>query len=200
MSKEALENLGNEWSHFIDADDVEAGPGLKLTISPDKTARERLLKRLGILGIEDLKADLSLKREQGNMVLHITGHIKAQLLQKCVVTLETLQTAVDEDFEAWFADPAQAVRLAKAKQEKLAKTGGGEVPVLDESEDPEAIVDGKIDLGELVTQHLSLSIEPYPHAEGVHYEYGDDEPQKVPEGFKTNPFEALKNWKAKLEE
>ncbi len=199
MSKDKEQILPYEWSHMIDADDVEDKP-LKLSLSPDAEARDRLASRLNILAIEDLKADLVLKREQGNMVIYIKGHIKANLRQACVVTLEPVETQLEEDFEAWFADAGQAITLAKAKQERLAKAGGGEVPILDERDDPEPIMNGQIDLGELVTQHLSLAINPYPHAEGVRYEYGDDEPQKVPEGFKTNPFEALKDWKSKIEE
>ena len=76
----------------------------------------------------------------------------------------------------------------------------GETPIINEQEDPEKIIGGKIDLGEVVTQHLSLAIDPYPHKEGVKYEYGDDEPEKVPEAFKNNPFAALKDWKSKLED
>ena len=199
MSDVTHEPAVSEWPYLIDADDVEGKP-LRLSISPDEDQKAQLVNRLNILGIESLEADLSLKREQGNMVIHVEGHIKAQLKQSCVVTLEPLDTQVDETFEAWFADPDQAVTLAKAKHDRLTKTGGAEVPVLDERDDPEAIIDGQIDLGELVTQHLSLAINPYPHAEGVHYEYGDDEPKKVPEEFKNNPFAALKDWKSKLED
>ncbi len=192
------ETLTPEWSHFIDADDV-TGEKLRLSITPDKEARKNLVRRLGVLSFETLKADLILQREQGGMVVHVTGHVRATLKQSCVVTLDPVNAKVDEDFEAWFADPDQAIALAKVKHDQQIKAGG-ETPILEEYEDPEPIIDGKIDLGELVTQHLSLAINPYPHAEGVRYEYGDDEPQKVPEAFKNNPFAALKDWKAKLED
>lgn len=196
MSNEISES---EWSYILEADDVEAKP-IKITISPDEQQKAQLVNRLNILAIDSLSADLELRREQGNMVVHISGHIKAALKQACVVTLEPVETYVDEAFEAWFADVDQAISLSKAKHDRMTKTGGAEVPILDEKDDPEPIIDGKIDLGELVTQHMSLAINPYPHAEGVHYEYGDDEPKKVPEEFKTNPFAALKDWKSKLDD
>lgn len=192
------EVLESEWSHYIDAEEV-TGEKLRLSITPDGEARKNLIRRLGVLGFDALKADLVLQRDQGGMVVHVTGHISANLQQSCVVSLEPVHSKVSEDFEAWFADPEQAVALAKVKHDKNVKANG-ETPIIEEEEDPEPIVDGKIDLGELVTQHLSLAIDPYPHAEGVHYEYGDDEPQKVPEAFKSNPFAALKDWKSKLEE
>ena len=191
------EILESEWSHYIEADDIETGERLRLSITPDKDARQNLTRRLGILGFESLKADLELKREQGGLVVHIKGHIHAVLTQACVVTLEPIESKVNEDFEAWFADTEQAVALAKVKHDQQVRANG-ETPILEEREDPEPIADGKIDLGELVTQHLSLAINPYPHAEGVHYEYGDDAPEKVPEAFKNNPFAALKDWKDKL--
>lgn len=192
------EILESEWSHYIDAEEVTAEK-LRLSITPDKEARKNLVRRLGVLNFDTLKADLVLQREQGGMVIHVSGHITATLQQSCVVSLDPVETKVNENFEAWFADQDQAIALAKVKHDQQAKMNG-ETPILEEQEDPEPIVDGKIDLGELVTQHLSLSINPYPHAEGVHYEYGDDEPQKVPEAFKNNPFAALKDWKAKLED
>ena len=166
------EILESEWSHFIEADDV-TDEKLRMSITPDKDARANLLRRLGILGFESLKADLELRREQGGMVVYVKGHIQATLQQACVVSLDPIETKVSEDFEAWFADSEQAVALAKVKHDKQVKANG-ETPILDEHEDPEQIVEGKIDLGELVTQHLSLSINPYPHKEGVVYEYGDD--------------------------
>jgi hypothetical protein len=43
------------------------------------------------------------------------------------------------------------------------------MPFLDESEDPEPVIDGKIDAGELVAQYLSLAIDPYPRLEGEEY-------------------------------
>ena len=192
------EVLESEWSHFIDADDV--GPDkLRLSITPDKEARQNLVKRLGILGVDSIKADLELNREQGGMVVHVKGHILATLSQSCVVTLDPVKTKVNETFDAWYADPDQAIALAKVKHDKQVKANG-ETPIINEQEDPEKIIGGKIDLGEVVTQHLSLAIDPYPHKEGVKYEYGDDEPEKVPEAFKNNPFAALKDWKSKLED
>lgn len=197
MTKEQIEPMNPEWSHVIEADDVSAVP-MKVTISAGREEMNKLVQRLGVVSIESLGADLKLDRAGSPMVVHITGRIRGVLRQPCVVTLDPVDTRVDERFEAWFADPDQAIPLSKAKHDRMAKVSGREVPVLDESEDPEAIVDGQIDLGELVTQHLSLSLNPYPHGDGVVYEYGDDTPQIVPEEFKSNPFAALKDWKDKL--
>ncbi|MGH1398296.1 MAG: YceD family protein [Alphaproteobacteria bacterium] len=196
---EKIENLPPEWSHEIDADNVTSDKPLKLTISAGKEEHVRLVQRLGVSGIEALSAELVLDRDNP-LVVHVAGRIRAKVKQSCVVSLDLVDSDIDERFEAWFADPDAAVSLAKAKRDKVTKASGREVPILDESEDPEDIIDGKIDLGELVVQHLSLSLSPYPHADGADYEFGDDEPQKVPDEFKNNPFAALKDWKADLED
>jgi uncharacterized metal-binding protein YceD (DUF177 family) len=118
------------------------------------------------------------------------------MTQNCVVSLEPFELQLSEEFEGWFADKDNTVSFAAAKKEREVVKPHAEVEILDEKEDPEAIIDGVIDLGEFTAQHISLAIPPYPHKEGVHYEVGDDEFQvdeKSP--LRKNPFEALKNWK-----
>ncbi len=191
--------LPPEWSHQIEADYVTKEPKTE-TIEANEEERLHLARRLDILSIDRLHATLRLQREQGGMVVHIRGDIDCVLQQACVVTLDPVEDHIKEKFDAWFSDPSQAITLAKVKKERLRQSGQNEVTMIEEEEDPEAIVDGKIDLGELVVQHLSLALNPYPHKDGVKYEYGDDEPEKVPDAFKSNPFEALKNWKSNLED
>lgn len=187
--------VSGEWSHLIDADDVESAP-LQLSIHPDEEQKQALVARLGVLGIEALDADLTLKRN--NIIVHVQGQLRAQIVQKCVVSLEPVKTHIEERFEGWFVDPEQAVSISKARREKEAKKNHAEMPIVEEHEDPEPIIDGKIDVGELATQYLCLAIDPYPHAQGVEYEHGDDTAQAEPSITRKNPFAALKEWKDKL--
>lgn len=194
MSKEIIET---EWSHFITVEEIEKQQG-KLIVTPDADAAKRLSNRLALLSLDSLTAELSFEMTKSTMTIHITGSFKAELTQECVVTLEPVKSVIEENFEAWFADREGAVQLAKARQDKMTEKGHTEMPMLEEFEDPESIIDGKIDLGELVTQYLSLAINPYPHAEGVEFEVGDDQGQDV-KGAIDNPFAALKDWKDKLD-
>ena len=159
-----------------------------------------IVQRLGLLALDSLQADLAVNRDPGSLVVHVRGRIDAIVRQACVVTTEPVESNISESFEAWFADPEAAVSFAKARHNRQAMRGHGEVPLLDESEDPEPIMDGKIDLGELVTQHLSLFIDPYPHAEGAQYEKGDDSAEETSSEIRKNPFGALQSWKDKLKE
>lgn len=187
-----------EWSYLIEED--KAGTDIKdLTISPSADEEQALCKRLNLLTLEGLSARLTLERISGGMVVHIKGRFKAQLTQSCVISLERVAAEIEETFEGWYANPDQAIMLAKARRARQAKNGEGEAPILEEKDDPEPIVNGHIDLGELVTQYLSLAIDPYPHAPGVERREEDmliiqtDSPGA---DIRRNPFAALKDWKS----
>lgn len=189
----------NEWVYEIESE--TAGNDLKeIRITPPSDAFAPLESRLNILKLASLSADLKFQRQQGNMVIYVSGIINAKITQGCVVTLEPIHTDINEKFEAWYADSDHAVSLNKVKRlRELEEEYGSETPILDEKDDPEPIVDGKIDIGELVIQYLSLAINPYPQAEGAHYELGDDKPTEEIPNERKNPFAALKDWKHKLQ-
>ena len=188
--------LEAEWSHFVDVEDLDSGT-TKFSISPDDDARKRLAQRLGVVSLDGVKAELTVTHHDGEAAYHVEGQIEAEVTQNCVVTMEPVQNHIEDSLEAWFADPDVTITIAKARHEKLTEKGHGEQPILEEQDDPEPLVDGKIDLGELVTQYLSLAINPYPHAEGVEFEPVIEKPSED-EGDIKNPFAALKDWKDKL--
>ena len=197
MSEDVQTILETEWSHFINVNNL-SGDETELTISPDADALKRLAGRLGVKSVDAIEATIKIARRFGEVSYHVTGTTKATLTQDCVVTLEPIKTTINDEFESFFADPDAAISIAKARQEKLSEKGHGEFPLLDEKEDPEPLVQDKIDLGELVTQYLSLSINPYPHAEGVDFENAMDPKDDEIDEAVQNPFAALKDWKDKL--
>lgn len=183
-----------EWSVLVDAQTVTNHPQ-KLRISAGEGERKALVKRLDIHQINSLSADLTLYREKGN-VIHVNGLMKAHVVQSCSISADPVQTQIEETFEGWYADQDRIVMLAKARHEKLGRLADSELPIMDESEDPEPLVNGMIDVGELVVQSLSLSLDSFPRRRGL------EEAESVdvlvePEGqaLRKNPFEALKNWK-----
>lgn len=193
MSKEKAEYLAPEWSYLIDEDEVTEEPKIYSIEAPDGSL-SALAQRYNVVSVDSIKADLEAVRESAGAVVHIMGRFEAKVTQECVVSGELVKNTHEEDFEAWFSDPEAVVSLTKARRQKEIERGGVEAPILEESEDPEPIVEGEIDLGEVVAQFLSLVIDPYPHAEGVQYELGDeDEEVKRPKA--ENPFAKLKDWK-----
>ena len=184
-----------EWSVLVKSDDVPAN-GKALEIAPDDKSRKALARRLDILELQDLKAKVSLKRETGHIV-HVKGQFEAKIKQACVITLEPVENEIRDEFEAWYADESQAVSFRRAQHEAQGKKELADVPMLDESEDPEPMVNGAIDVGDLVTQYLSLAIPPYPTKEGYSYSVEVEEPKEVKNNLKLNPFAALKDWRPK---
>lgn len=190
-----VELTEQEWSHFFDIDDLD-GFDTKITIEASEEELEDLARRLAVEKIMKVSADLTLHRPKGGNVIHVTGEFQAIILLTCVVTVEDFEAEITEPVEGWFSDKESTVSFAAAKREREVTISTREVEMLDESEDPEPIIDGVIDLGELVTQHISLALPAYPKKEGVEYEIGDDQVQvdeKSP--LRKNPFEALKDWK-----
>ncbi len=190
--------LDAEWSHWIHVDHLKNGT-THFDISPEQEDIDRLVRRLGIVAIKKLDAHVDVSKQPGAVSYHVNGRFNADVVQECVVSGTPVDASVRDEFEGWFSDLSAATSISKARHQKELEKGFGEIPMLDESDDPEALVDGKIDLGELVTQYLSLALDPYPHAPDVEFDDLAKEKGLVSEGADIkNPFAALKDWKDKL--
>lgn len=114
--------------------------------------------------------------------LIVTGDVKARITQVCVVTLESFVSELDEPVDMQYAPEAQVAeaweRIAKAE------ASGSNAPVEDP---PDVILDGRIDLGALTAEALSLALDPYPKKPGVEFET-PDEPVASPD---ESPFAML---------
>ena len=183
-----------EWSHFFDIDDLEKSKPTELTLQADEDECRDLARRFSVEAIKDVKADLVLQKTAG--IIQVKGQFSCTVTQNCVVSMEPFDTSLSEPVEGWFADKENTVSFAAAKKERDVAKHQAEVEILDEKDDPEPIIEGRIDLGELVAQHISLAIPLYPHKEGVNYEIGDENIQLDENSpLRKNPFEALKDWK-----
>lgn len=78
----------------------------------------------------------------------VTGRVRAGLTQTCVVTLEPVDTELDEPFERFFAPPR---RLEEAQ----ALLG-------DDAEEEAEPLGTAIDLGEIAAETAALGLDPYP--------------------------------------
>jgi hypothetical protein len=186
-----------EWSHTLEIEKIGTEPKT-ITFKADAQQRIDLARRMGVMSVEAAQASVTIQRVGGG-ILHAIGTVEADLTQSCVVSLGPVPAHVEDEFEGWFGDKAQALSFAKARNEREAKKGHTEMEILEEAVDPEPIINGRIDLGELATQYLSLALDPYPRAEGVTSQYIVTEEDKDKEGaeLRRNPFEALKDWKEK---
>ncbi len=195
MPKHYAQNDRAEWSHLVEIDEV-GGESKTFNFKATEQERTDLARRMGLISVESAQASVTVQRVSGGLI-HAMGIIRADLTQSCVVSLGPVPAKIEDEFEGWFGDKDKALSFAKARNEREAKKAHTELEILEESVDPEPIVNGKIDLGELATQYLSLALDPYPRAEGVSSQYIVPEGDKDKEGaeLRRNPFEALKDWK-----
>ncbi len=192
MAKKA-KRLDREWSVPVAVDEIPA-QGKSFEITPADDEKKAIAKRLGLVSLDGLKAKVEVMRESGHVV-QVKGALSAAVTQSCIVSLEPVTSEIEDVFEAWYADHEQALSFKRAQHEALNKKELADLPMLEENEDPEPIENGHIDIGELVTQYLSLSINPYPQKEGTEYANKEQEQKESPDKLRPNPFAALKNWR-----
>ena len=111
---------------------------------------------------------------------HVEGRVRARIGQTCVVTLDPMETEIDEPIDLIFAPPDQIPQMADLVDE--TEEGDAEIP-----DPPEPIENGIIDLGRLATDALYLAVDPYPRKPDVVFEPLVEAPD--PE---DHPFAALK--------
>lgn len=157
-------------------------------IEANDEEREALARRMDIVAINALMADIHLQRIHSGKMVEVSGRLKADVVQNCVVTLEPFESHVDEEFTAYFVRHDD---VPNAEEIEIA-----------EDRSPEAISpNGEIDLGELTAQHLSLALDPYPRKPGAVFT-----PPKIEENEeelpvpKTNPFAVLAEYRKKKQD
>ena len=111
---------------------------------------------------------------------HVTGQVRARIGQTCVVTLEEIESDIDEAIDLTFVPPDQIPEMAALVDE--AEESEGETP-----DPPEPIENGIIDLGRVATDALYLAVDPYPRKADAVFEPLVEAPD--PE---DHPFAALK--------
>lgn len=194
--------LNHNWTHFVRADTIpEGGQWVKLHANENDCAD--LADRLGVKSVDTLEAKLHLIPKNSGHVLEIQGNLMATVTQECAITLDLVESSVEDEFTAWYADYERAASFTRAQHDMRSRFEGEEQPILEESEDPEPMVNGQVDLADLVYQFLSLAINPYTKSENAENESGShiEDTANVSTGnagiLKLNPFAALKNWRPK---
>jgi uncharacterized metal-binding protein YceD (DUF177 family) len=183
--------LRPEFSRPVPADSVQAREVVQ-TIEASAEEREVLARRFELEAIGRLVATVRLRRVRGGTMVRVVGELDADVVQTCVASLESVPAKVSERFDALFAP-----------SELIPDDDDDDVLIDTESlgEDlPEPIVDGRIDIGELTAQHLSLALDPYPRAPGAVFEPFEehDEPDDdagIDEDPRPSPFAALEKLK-----
>jgi uncharacterized metal-binding protein YceD (DUF177 family) len=157
----------------------ETGLHRNLTASPAE--RQAMAELAGLRDIPSAEANFDVVPKSGGRV-HVTGRVRARVGQTCVVTLDPIESEIDEEVDLTFAPEAEARRLAD-----LIEEGQDDAEPAEVADPPEAIVGGIIDLGRIATDALYLAIDPYPRKPGAVFET-----EVVAPDPEDHPFAALK--------
>jgi uncharacterized metal-binding protein YceD (DUF177 family) len=141
--------------------------GIDVAVVANADELARIAAFNDLVELKDLSATLHLEpRAKGRVA--VTGRLNASLTQSCVVTLEPLAATMDAPVEAIFAPGPRSAENA---------TGPDEDP-------PEPIVNGMADVGAVVSEFLTLNLDPYPRKEGAAFTAVEDD-------VEASPFKAL---------
>ena len=164
-----------EFSRPVVAERLPAGEAV-YEIAASAPEREALARRLDLVALDRLEARICLNRLGGGLI-GMAATLSADVVQRCVVTLEPVANRVDDAFTLLFGGDGDEVE-------------GGEVVVDGAAEIREPLCNGAIDLGEAVAQQLSLALDPFPRA-------ADAPVAATDENRDVGPFAALVKWRKK---
>jgi uncharacterized metal-binding protein YceD (DUF177 family) len=140
-----------ELSRPLRAEKIPAN-GIEETIVANERERNALAMRFGLLDLSSLEARLNVVPARDKAGFAVDGILTAEVVQRCVVTLEPLPASIRHAIRVHFA----AGSVASGISERALN-----------EEDVEPVQDGVIDLGELVAQHLGIALDPYPRKPGL---------------------------------
>jgi hypothetical protein len=169
---------------------VEAVPasGLEQAIEANEAERAALAKLNGLPAIARLTAKFTLDRA-GRGAVRVRGEVHAEATQSCVVSLEPVEAIVDEPVDVRFVPPPREGGSRRAPPPEAESFGIGD------EDEPDPIIDGKIDLGALAAEFFVLGLDPYPRKPGVDFALSQDEREEA-----NSPFSGLSEGAKKSEE
>lgn len=173
-----MKKTANPWSVPVAVDDIP-DTGLHMAIEAPAAVRAELAELAEVRDLLHLAAVFDLTRQGAEV--HVTGQVSARVGQTCVVTLEPIESALEEAVDLAFA-PASGTQAEPKAARKRTR----------DDDPPEPLVGGSLDLGALATEFLILGIDPYPRKAGAEFA-----PPKL-EDNGEHPFAALQSLKKNL--
>lgn len=166
------------WDQTIRLAELSRGP-LSVRLEPDTAVREALARRLGLVGLPVLTADLTVRPWLDGA--EIAGRFAATVEQTCGVS--------GEDFEQFLSAEIQVFLVPSGSPNAPQAPESAEIEVDHEGPDPPDVIEGDaIDLSAYVIEYLALEIDPFPRKPGAVFDY-------QPEPDEESPFAVLKRLK-----
>lgn len=184
------EKLSPEFSVIVRLDSI-GEESREFEISASQDEKVDLSTRFGLVSIDEFDARLVLTWLKPGKVLSVRGQISARVTQSCVVSLDPVPADIDEEIDIIYSQ------------------NPGETSDIVDPNEAETLEGEAIDIGEIVSDELSLSLNPYPRrsdidpasvelgpgAQLLSEEAADQNARETAK--KSNPFEVLARLKPK---
>jgi uncharacterized metal-binding protein YceD (DUF177 family) len=168
------------WRSPVSVAQIPEG-GLHRELDADEVQRKAIADIAGLREVLSAHASFDVTPKSGGR-FHVAGQVRARVGQTCVVTLDPIETEIDETIDLMLAPPEQIPALSDLVDDAAE----------DDVDPPEPIEGGIIDLGRLATDALFLGIDPYPRKPDAVFNH-----EVTPPDPEDHPFAALKALKAK---
>ena len=167
------------WTYAV----TELPSGIR-TFTRDATPEERaaISTDMGLIACSRLQASYAI-RPLGGGRYKLSGSLRADVTQACVVTLEPLEATVNAPLDVEFSPSAN---------DPISPSNDDEIEVLSLPE-LEAIENGDLPVGRIVYEALAAALDPYPKKPGATFAWDDPRAKDS----KVHPFAALANLKLK---
>ena len=139
---------GGPWSVPVSVHDVPLS-GRHFALAADEATRSAIAKSADLRALPRLEATFDVTRlDSGG--LHVVGRVAATVGQLCVVSLDPIESQVDEPVDLTFVPGASG------------GDAGSDALSVATDEAPEPLRGDSIDLGAIATEFLILGIDLYP--------------------------------------
>jgi hypothetical protein len=139
------------WSVSVTVHEVPV-TGRHFELQADEAIRAAIAKSADLRALPRLEATFDVSR-RGAEGLRVVGRVSATVGQVCVVTLDPIDSEVEEIVDLIF-DPVPAAAAGDPSGRDILEITTDEVP--------EPILDDTVDLGAIATEFLILGIDLYP--------------------------------------
>lgn len=169
-----MDKKASEFSRVFDLTLPSTLKGYQKIVATEEES-VHIAKRLGILSLKEFTSEFTLSANDTFDHFELEGKIHAELTQQCVVTMLPVDEVVDDSLH---------IKIKLGEEEELP-----DEYFHADMDDVEYVQDTRVDIGELVLQYLSLSINPYPRQDQVITLQGDEQ------DLKRKPFAKLEELK-----
>ncbi len=177
-----------EFSRLFELERARRKP-ISETLTATDTEREMLAKRFDIVQVNALQAEVIFEEEAPHW-FRLHGTLVADIVQRCIRTLDPLPEHIDETIELRITDDPEFKRIEVDDEDGVELSSG---------DDYEYTSDEKVDVGELLTQLLSTAMEPYPRKsddelpaiQGVEVVWNSDDQPAEEQDVRNRPFAGL---------